>query len=127
MFNTVISIDIHTEAKPYHIDQLFFSNVYSKYYKRYKIHFYTFFKSKCIRYIENKGVLRCPVVSCGDKSDPNIMPAYRLGPINTRTGNYSAKYLFYRYDDVVAMILPFTGFRLECAKISRVEIDNYPQ
>ena len=66
----VIFIDIHTEAKPYHIDQLFFSNVYSKYYKRYKIHFYTFFKSKCIRYIENKGVLRCPVVSCGDKSDP---------------------------------------------------------
>ena len=40
----------------------------------------------------------------------------RLGPINTRTGNYSAKYLFYRYDDVVAMILPVTGFRLECAK-----------
>ena len=50
-----------------------------------------------------------------------------LGPINTRTGNYSAKYLFYRYDDVVAMILPVTGFRLECAKINRVESDNYPQ
>ena len=50
-----------------------------------------------------------------------------LGPINTRTGIYSAKYLFYRYDDVVAMILPFTGFRLECVKISRVESDNYPQ
>ena len=41
-----------------------------------------------------------------------------IGPINTRTGNYSAKYLFYRYDDVMAMILPVTGFRLECAKIS---------
>ena len=50
-----------------------------------------------------------------------------LGPINTRTGNYSAKYLFYRYDDVVAMVLPVTGFRLECAKINRVESDNYPQ
>ena len=50
-----------------------------------------------------------------------------LGPINTRTGNYSAKYLFYRYDDVVAMILPVTGFRLECAKINRVESDNYLQ
>ena len=50
-----------------------------------------------------------------------------LGPINTRTGNYSAKYLFYQYDDVVAMILPVTGFRLECAKINRVESDNYPQ
>ena len=50
-----------------------------------------------------------------------------LGPINTRTGNYSAKYLFYPYDDVVAMILPVTGFRLECAKINRVESDNYPQ
>ena len=50
-----------------------------------------------------------------------------LGPINTRTGNYSAKYLFYRYHDVVAMILPVTGFRLECAKINRVESDNYPQ
>ena len=55
---------------------------------------------------------------------------YSLGPINTRTGNYSAKYLFYRYDDVVAMILLVTGlkiFRLECAKINRVESDNYPQ
>ena len=52
---------------------------------------------------------------------------FRLGPINTRTGNYSAKYLFYRYDDIVAMILPVTGFRLECAKINRVESDNYPQ
>ena len=50
-----------------------------------------------------------------------------LGPINTRTGNYSAKYLFYQYDDVVAMILPVTGFRLECAKINRVESDNYQQ
>ena len=50
-----------------------------------------------------------------------------LGPIKTRTGNYSAKYLFYRYDDVVAMILSVTGFRLECAKINRVESDNYPQ
>ena len=39
-----------------------------------------------------------------------------LGPINTRTGNYSAKYLFYRYDNVVAMILPVNGFRLECAE-----------
>ena len=52
---------------------------------------------------------------------------FGLGPINTRTGNYSAKYLFYRFDDVVAMILPVTGFRLECAKINRVESDNYPQ
>ena len=51
----------------------------------------------------------------------------KLGPINTRTSNYSAKYLYYRYDDVVAMILPVTGFRLECAKINRVESDNYPQ
>ena len=51
----------------------------------------------------------------------------KLGPINTRTGNYSAKYLFYRYDAVVAMILLVTGFRLECAKINLVESDNYPQ
>ena len=50
-----------------------------------------------------------------------------LGPINIRTGNYRAKYLFYRYDDVVAMILLVTGFRLECAKINRVESDNYLQ
>ena len=59
---------------------------------------------------------------------PVSSPLY-LGPISTRTGNYSAKYLFYRYDDVVAMILPFTGFRLECARINRVESDsdNYPQ
>ena len=56
-----------------------------------------------------------------------LVPMLQLGPINTRTGNYSAKYLFYRYDDVVAMILPVTGFRLECAKINRVESDNYPQ
>ena len=55
------------------------------------------------------------------------MSTPNLGPINTRTGNYSAKYLFYRYDDVVAMILPVTGFHLECAKINRVESDNYPQ
>ena len=34
-----------------------------------------------------------------------------LGPINTRTGNYSAKYLFYRYDDVVAMILLVTRLK----------------
>ena len=51
---------------------------------------------------------------------------YVLRPINTRTGNYSAKYLFYRYDAVVAMILPVTGFHLECEKINRVESDNYP-
>ena len=57
----------------------------------------------------------------------NTVLALRLGPINTRTGNYSAKYLFYRYDDVVAMILPVTGFRLECVKVNRVESDNYPQ
>ena len=44
-----------------------------------------------------------------------IGAVYYLGPINTRTGNYSAKYLFYRYDDVAV-----TGFRLECAKINRV-------
>ena len=58
--------------------------------------------------------------------------AFGLGTINTRTGNYRAKYLFYRYDDkiwfindgVVAMILPVTGFRLECAKINRVESDK---
>ena len=50
-----------------------------------------------------------------------------LGPMNTRSGNYSAKYLFYRYDDVVAMILPVTVFLLECAKINQVESDNYPQ
>ena len=47
-----------------------------------------------------------------------------LGPIKTRTGKYSAKYLFYRYDDVVAMILPLTGFCLECVKINQVESDN---
>ena len=57
----------------------------------------------------------------------NFFHDLMLGPINTRTGNYSAKYLFYQYDDVVAMILPVTGFRLECAKINRVESDNYPQ
>ena len=58
---------------------------------------------------------------------PTLSCLLSLGPIKTRTGNYSAKYLFYRYDDVVAMILPVTGFRLECAKINRVESDNYPQ
>ena len=47
--------------------------------------------------------------------------------MNTRTGNLSAKYLFYRYDDVMAMILPVIKFRLECAKINRVGSDNYPQ
>ena len=52
---------------------------------------------------------------------------FYLGPINTRTRNYSAKYLFYRYNDVAAMILPVTGFHLECAKINRVESDNYAQ
>ena len=57
----------------------------------------------------------------------SLLGTFWLGHIKTRTGNYSAKYLFYRYDDVVAMILPVTGFRLECAKISRVESDNYPQ
>ena len=60
----------------------------------------------------------------GAETTWNLFARYWLRPINTWTGNYSAKYLFYRYDDVVAMILPVTGFRLECAKINRVESDK---
>ena len=47
----------------------------------------------------------------GEFSDPfPVTNGVKLGPINTWTGNYSAKYLFYRYDDVVAMILPVTRY-----------------
>ena len=47
----------------------------------------------------------------GEFSDPfPVTNGVKLGTIDTRTGNYSAKYLFYRYDDVVAMILPVTRY-----------------